>query len=68
MDLQTMDVFTALRNKIREDMNNYADDVATGQCTDLSQYKELCGVIRGLALAERHLMDLAEKLKEDNDE
>jgi hypothetical protein len=68
MDLQTMDVFTALRNKLREDMNNYADDVATGQCADLSQYKELCGVIRGLALAERHLMDLAEKLKEDNDE
>jgi len=68
MDLQTMDVFTALRTKLREDMNNFTDDLANGQCTDFAQYKELCGVIRGLAYAERHLMDLAEKLKEDNDE
>jgi hypothetical protein len=63
-----MDVFTALRNKLREDMNNFTDDLANGQCTDFAQYKELCGVIRGLAYAERHLMDLAEKLKENNDE
>ena len=68
MDLQTMDVFTALRNKLREDMNNFTDDLANGQCTDFAQYKELCGVIRGLAYAERHLLDLAENLKEDNDE
>ena len=68
MDLQTMDVFTALRNKLREDMNNFTDDLANGQCTDFAQYKELCGVIRGLAFAERHLLDLAENMKEDNDE
>lgn len=68
MDLLVMDFIEAMRNKLRVDMNNYADDVATGQCADLSQYKELCGVIRGLALAERHLMDLAEKMKEDDDE
>jgi hypothetical protein len=68
MDLQTMDVFTALRNKLREDMNNFTDDLANGQCTDFATYKELCGVIRGLAYAERHLLDLADKLKEDNDE
>jgi hypothetical protein len=49
-------------------MNNYADDVATGQCADHAAYKELCGVIRGLALAERHLFDLADLMKEDNDE
>ena len=56
-----------LRDKFREDMNNYADDVATGQCADFSAYKELCGVIRGLAMAERYLLDLAEKV-EKNDE
>ena len=56
-----------LRDKLREDMNNYADDVATGQCVDFSAYKELCGVIRGLAMAERYLLDLAEKL-ENSDE
>ena len=56
-----------LREKIREDMNNYADDVATGTCADFSAYKELCGVIRGLATAERHLLDLAEKLEKDDE-
>jgi hypothetical protein len=57
-----------MRDKLRTDMNNYTDDLANGQCTTFDQYKELCGVIRGLAFAERHLLDLADYLKEDNDE
>lgn len=68
MELQAMDFITALRNKLRTDMNNYADDMANGQCTSFEQYKELTGVIRGLALAERHLLDLAENLERANDE
>ena len=56
-----------LREKFREDMNNYADDVATGQCVDFSAYKELCGVIRGLAMAERYLLDLAAKVEKDDE-
>jgi hypothetical protein len=68
MDVQAMDFITALRNKLRADMNNFTDDLANGQCTSFEQYKELCGVIRGLAYAERHLLDLAEHMKEDNDE
>jgi hypothetical protein len=68
MDVQAMDFITALRNKLRGDMNNFTDDLANGQCTSFEQYKELCGVIRGLAYAERHLLDLAEHMKEDNDE
>ena len=68
MELQAMDFITALRTKLRTDMNNFTDDLANGQCSDFAQYKELCGVIRGLAFAERHLLDLAEKMKEDDDE
>ena len=68
MDLIALDLVEALRNKLRTDMNNFTDDLANGQCTTFEQYKELCGVIRGLAFAERHLLDLAEKMKEDNDE
>jgi hypothetical protein len=56
-----------LRDKIREEMNNYADDVATGTCADFGAYKELCGVIRGLATAEMHLLALAEKLEKDDE-
>ena len=68
MDVLTMNVLQVLRDKFRADMNNFTDDLANGQCSDFAQYKELCGVIRGLAFAERHLLDLAETMKEDNDE
>ncbi len=68
MDIQTMSVFQALRDKIRVDMNNFTDDLANGQCSSFEQYKELCGVIRGLAYAERHLIDLAENVERELDE
>ena len=68
MDLQTMSIFEVLRDKLRADMNNFTDDLANGQCTSFEQYKELCGVIRGLAYAERHLIDLAENIERELDE
>jgi hypothetical protein len=57
-----------LRKYIREDMNNYADDLAGGACADYAAYTKLCGVIQGLAIAERHLLDLAKKMTEQDDE
>jgi hypothetical protein len=68
LDLTTLSVFEALRDKLRADMNNFTDDLANGQCSSFEQYKELCGVIRGLAYAERHLIDLAENIEKANDE
>jgi len=56
-----------LREQIRTDMNNYADDVATGACRTFEDYQKLCGVIQGLAIAERHLLDLAEKVEKANE-
>jgi len=56
-----------LRDMIRKDMNNYADDLAGGACADFSQYQKLCGVIQGLALAERHLLDLADRLEKSDE-
>ena len=56
-----------LRGKLREDMNNYADDVAGGACKSFEEYKELCGVIRGLAIAERYLLDLAKNVENADD-
>lgn len=56
-----------LRKKIREDMNNYADDLAGGSCQSFEQYQKLCGVIQGLAMAESHLLDLAKKVEDSDD-
>lgn len=55
-----------LRDKIRTDMNNYADDLAGGGCRTFEEYQKLCGVIQGLAIAERYLIDLAQKVEDAN--
>jgi hypothetical protein len=56
-----------LRDKIRTDMNNYADDLAGGACRSFEEYQKLCGIISGLALAERYLLDLLEKVEKSNE-
>ena len=61
------DFARVLREQIRTDMNNYTDDLANGVCQSYEQYQKLCGIIQGLALAERYLLDLAEKAEKAND-
>ena len=56
-----------LREQIRIDMNNYADDLAGGACASFDEYKKLCGVIQGLALAESHLLALLKKVEESDE-
>ena len=56
-----------LREQIRTDMNNYADDIAGGVCRNFEEYQKLVGVIQGLALAERYLLDLAKKVEDSNE-
>ena len=54
-----------LREKIRTDMNNYADDMAGGACRSFEEYQKLCGVISGLAIAERYILDLLKESEKD---
>jgi len=61
------DFARVLREQIRKDMNNYADDAASGACRSFEEYQKLCGTIQGLAIAERYLMDLAEKAARNDD-
>ena len=56
-----------LREKLRTDMNNYADDCAGGGCRTFEEYQKLCGIIQGLALAERYLLDLAQKVEKSDE-
>jgi hypothetical protein len=56
-----------VRQKLRERMNQLADDVATGSCETFEDYKSLCGQIQGLAYAEREILDLAEQMERNND-
>ena len=61
------DFARVLREQIRTDMNNYADDIANGVCRNFEEYQKLVGVIQGLALAERYLLDLAKKAEDADD-
>jgi len=61
------DFARVLREQIRTDMNNYADDLARGICRSFEEYQKLCGTIQGLALAERYIIDLAEKVEKTDD-
>ena len=61
------DFANVLRNQIRTDMNNYADDIAGGACRNFEEYQKLCGIISGLALAERYVLDLLKKVEESHD-
>jgi hypothetical protein len=58
---------SVLREKLRTDMNNYADDLAGGGCRTFEEYHKLCGIIQGLALAERYLIDLAQKVEKSDE-
>ena len=61
------DFARVLREQIRTDMNNYADDIAGGACRNFEEYQKLVGVIQGLALAERYILDLAKKVEDANE-
>jgi len=61
------DFARVLRDQIRTDMNNYSDDLSGGVCQSFDQYQKLCGIIQGLALAERYLIDLAKKVEESDE-
>jgi hypothetical protein len=61
------DFARVLREKLRTDMNNYADDMAGGACRSFDDYQKLCGLIQGLAIAERYLIDLAEKVEKSDE-
>ena len=55
---------SALQEILRQRMNEQADHVATGGCADYPSYTHITGVIKGLAIAERELLDLDERMEQ----
>ena len=51
------------KSRLRDLMNDRADKIATGSCTNFDEYKHQSGVIEGLALAERELLDIIQELE-----
>lgn len=59
-------VLEMLRGQYREQMNELADDVATGACRSFDEYRFYVGKIEGIVVCERLLLDLDKKLRQDD--
>jgi len=59
-----MDYLTYLKSSIRNQMNEIADAMAVGTCTSIEQYKQMVGMIEGLAWVEREVIDLEERMSD----
>ncbi len=58
------DVLSLLKRKFRTQMNELADHLALGSARDMEEYRKVCGMIEGLAWAEREVIDIEDKLLE----
>lgn len=58
MSTEPQTVTEHIRAKIREHMNDISDHISGGACSDHADYTQCCGIIKGLAIAEREILDL----------
>jgi hypothetical protein len=63
-----MDGLTLLQAKNNEDRNAQIEYLLAGNAKDYAEYRHICGVIRGLNLADEHIQDLAERMREHDDD
>lgn len=61
-------VFDVLNKKLNEHKSSATEFLADGGCKDFAHYRNLCGVIQGLSLAQREITDLARNFLEDEDD
>jgi len=57
-----------LLKKLEEIKDSYTAPMSEGAAKDFGEYQNMCGVIRGLTLAQREIADLVRKLKDDEDD
>lgn len=61
-------VFDVLNEKLAAHRNAVADSLVSGASKDYAEYRELCGLIRGLETALREVHDLARHQQENDDD
>ena len=61
-------VYDVLLEKLTAHAAAVADSVASGAAKDYAEYRELCGLIRGLETALREVNDLARHQMETDDD
>ena len=61
-------VFDVLIRKLNEHKSSATEFMADGGCKDYTHYRNMCGLITGLSLAQREIHDLARNYMEDEDD
>jgi hypothetical protein len=61
-------VYEVFQKNLRASMNDKADFLATGGAGSFEEYHKIVGIIEGLALAERELLDLFEALRKGEED
>ena len=61
-EITELSLLEHLKLKYRGLMNEHADHIATGACKDFPDYQKMVGIIEGIALAERELLDYIERV------
>ena len=62
-----MDGLTYLSNQIQEERRRMAEDLADGMAKDHGEYKYCCGVVRGLLIANSLILEMSERLENDDE-
>ena len=65
MDHKVLDL---LNTKIEERKKMLINALADGSSQDFASYQNVCGVVRGLGLAQMELTDLLRNIKDFNDD
>jgi hypothetical protein len=61
-----MDAIELLLSKNAEERKRKTEFLVAGTAKDYAEYRHICGVIRGLDLADEHLHDLAKRMNDDD--
>ena len=54
--------------RLAELKNQFVLHLANGSAPDYSDYKKICGIIEGVAMAEREFKDLLSRIDSDDDD
>lgn len=61
-------VFQVLMDAINAHRSAVVDSLASGGAKEYAEYRELCGLIRGLETAQREIQDLSRHYMEHDDD
>ena len=61
------DLLTYLSKKVQDEISSLSDDLSRGTAKDHGEYKYVCGIIRGLMIANSIFADTAQKMENDDD-